>query len=376
MKIGILSYRQTPYVSANTAIAYILGEQLSKKAEIVYIGRKQNTCQECVGDYNGNKIIFLNNEPEEDTSRLNNYLVRMGLIQIAFFKDKYALKRIINKESIEVLICVIAPNEDAFITMSASLNIPVLLYQLDPFYNFYDKENKRLKGVFISYLKRVKHLFTTELLMDIYKEDPDISIYHKKISVAQFPKLVEPNHELQIAQEKTVLLYSGSIYGDRKPEYLIDIRRCLPDEYSIVFCGKCEKQIDEQRLIESGIMCKGYCSQEEIKAEISKAHIFINIGNTVRNQLPSKVIDYIATGKPIINLSQIEDCTSKKVLSTYRYSLDINVKQILKKKESIERFVKEHRDNRIPWEEILCQYKDYSPEYVGEHIFRVIDSIV
>ena len=177
MKVGILSYRQMPYISANTAIAYIVGEQISKKAEIVYIGRKQDSCQECVNEYNGKKISFLNSEPEKDSSRFENYLVRIGLIQIAFFKDAYALKRIINKESIDALICVTAPNEDAFIAMTARLNIPILLYQLDPFYNLHDIENKRLKRVFIRYLKRVKHLFTTELLMDIYKMDPDINRY-------------------------------------------------------------------------------------------------------------------------------------------------------------------------------------------------------
>ena len=376
MKIGILAYRQKPYISANTVIAYIIGEQLSKKAEIVYIGRRQDDSQNCIKEHNRKKICFLNKKPEIASSKLKNYLVKIGLIKLAFFCDSYMLKRIIEKESIDALICVMAPIEDAYIAMSARLKIPIFLYQLDPFYNLHDIENKRLKGLFIGYLKRIKHLFTTELLMDVYKTDPDINKYQKKMSVLQFPKLTEPDSEKQANYEGTILLYSGSLYGDRKADYLIDVRRCLPDEYSIVFCGKCEKQIDKQRLTESGIICKGYCTQEELKEEVSRAHIFINIGNMVRNQLPSKVIDYIATGKPIINLSQIEDCTSKKVLSTYRYSLDINVKQILNKKESIESFVKEHRDKSIPWKEILRQYEEYSPEYVGEYIYRVIESIV
>ena len=375
MKVGILSYRQMPYISANTAIAYIVGEQISKKAEIVYIGRKQDSCQECVNEYNGKKISFLNSEPEKDSSRFENYLVRIGLIQIAFFKDAYALKRIINKESIDALICVTAPNEDAFIAMTARLNIPILLYQLDPFYNLHDIENKRLKRVFIRYLKRVKHLFTTELLMDIYKTDPNINKYREKISVLQFPKLVEPSHEFLAEQEGALLLYSGSLYGDRKPEFLIDIKRCLPDEYRIVFCGKCVNQTDEQKLMKNGIICKGYCTQEVLKDEVGKAHILINIGNTVRNQLPSKIIDYIATGKPIINLSQIEECSSKKILSTYRYSLDVNVKQIIKKKENIAKFVKECKGKRIPWNEIQYQYKEYSPDYVGARITKILEAI-
>ena len=127
--------------------------------------------------------------------------------------------------------------------------------------------------------------------------------------------------------------------------------------------------------MKNGIICKGYCTQEVLKDEVGKAHILINIGNTVRNQLPSKIIDYIATGKPIINLSQIEECSSKKILSTYRYSLDVNVKQIIKKKENIAKFVKECKGKRIPWNEIQYQYKEYSPDYVGARITKILEAI-
>ena len=61
MKIGILAYRQYPYVSANTHIAYIIGQQLCDFGnEVVYIGRKQNAVQNEISNYQGNKIRFLN----------------------------------------------------------------------------------------------------------------------------------------------------------------------------------------------------------------------------------------------------------------------------------------------------------------------------
>ena len=48
MKIGILIYRQYPYISANTAIGYEIGEELSKRdgCEVVYIGRKEKQASE------------------------------------------------------------------------------------------------------------------------------------------------------------------------------------------------------------------------------------------------------------------------------------------------------------------------------------------
>ena len=41
MKIGILAYRQYPYISANTSIAYTIGQYIKENTEhqVVYIGR-------------------------------------------------------------------------------------------------------------------------------------------------------------------------------------------------------------------------------------------------------------------------------------------------------------------------------------------------
>ena len=56
MKIGILTYRQYPFVSANTSIGYSIGETLSQEYnhEVVYIGRRQDESQDFINDYRGN----------------------------------------------------------------------------------------------------------------------------------------------------------------------------------------------------------------------------------------------------------------------------------------------------------------------------------
>lgn len=375
MKIGILAYRQMPYISANTAIAYIIGEQLSKRNEITYIGRKQDASQDSISSYKGNSIKYLNKNPSDRLTRVRDYLIRIGLIRLAFYKDVIEMERIIKKESIEALICLIAPNEDAFISMSAKLQIPVFLYQLDPFYNLHDVESPRLKRLFIGYLKKAEHVFTTELLMNQYNCDREIHQYLNKITVVQFPKLIKPQLYKKEASEKTVLLYSGSLYADRKPEFLIELVKCLTDDCMVVFCGKCETKEDEQRLIDNSVLCRGYCTQSELEQEMAKANIFINIGNSVRNQLPSKIIDYISTGKPIINLYQIGECSSKKVLGSYKYHLNLEVNAISKSKELLHEFILKLKNKVIPWDEIQAQYKEYTPAYVAGVIQQQIENV-
>ncbi len=372
MKIGILAYRQAPYISANTAIAYIIGDQLSQNNEVVYIGRKQDHFQDGVSSYNGNKIIHLNRTLVDGNSRINNYLIRIGLVSIAYYKDSASLAAIVNKESIDVLICVIAPSDDLYITMSSKLNIPIYLYQLDPFYNLKDTENKRLKREFIKYLKRTNHLFTTELLMKEYIKDPFIKPYIEKISVVQFPKLIEHKTVEKAADLETMLLYTGSLYAGRKPDYLLQLKKILPANCNIVFCGKCENSNDDRLLKDSGIICKGYCTQEVLMNEIDDSDILINIGNTVKNQLPSKVIDYISTGKPIINFTQIHDCSSKKALEDYELCLNIDVNSISENSGVIKEFITKVKGKTIPWNRIKEQYCEYLPEYVAGTILEQI----
>lgn len=376
MRIGIVAFRQQPYISANTAIAYIIGEQISKRNDVIYIGHKQDKKQDCVKTYQNSKVFFFNEEPVREQSRIKDYLVRCGLPWVGFYKEAHTLAQIIKRESVDAVICVIAPNEDAFITMSAMLKVPVYFYQLDPFYNLHDVDNKWQKRIFIHYLRRVNHLFTTELLMNLYKKDPMFKQLLRKISVVQFPKLINyTDNDIKI-KEKTILLYSGSLYADRRPEYLIELVSCLPENCEIVFCGKCEMKDDEEKLLNNGVKCKGYCSQSELKKEMARADIFINIGNTVKNQMPSKVIDYIAYGKPIINLSQIEMCSSKNVLKNYRYYFDVNVQTIQKRRNEIRNFIIQHKGKRIPWDEVQKQYREYTPEYVVEHIMQEIEKDV
>lgn len=373
MKIGIMSYRQAPYISANTSIAYIIGNQLSKKHEIVYIGRKQDECQESICEYDGIRIVYFNKRPREGASRLKNYLNRIGLIKAAFWADSHDLYSIVNDERIEALVCMIAPIEDLYITMAAKLKIPIYLYQLDPFYNLHDIENKRLKRQFVHYIKKVSHVFTTELLMNQYYHDCKLKRYIWKMSIVQFPKLKNHVASRGVGSEKIVLLYAGSLYGDRRADYLIDLSKCLPNDSYIVFCGNCETKEELMSLKRNGIVCKGYCSREELAKEMDSASFYINIGNRVKNQLPSKVIDYIGTGKPIINLFQIEQCSSKKMLEKYEYHLDIDVKEIETEKERIQEFVLRMRDKKIPWRDVENRYREYTPEFVAGQILEQIE---
>ena len=47
------------------------------------------------------------------------------------------------------------------------------------------------------------------------------------------------------------------------------------------------------------------------------ANYLVNIGNKTPYQVPSKIIEYMSSGKPIINIEQCDFDTSSRVLQNY-----------------------------------------------------------
>lgn len=372
MKIGIIAYRQRPYISANTAIAYVVGEQLVKTEEVVFLGRKQDNQQQDGDTYNDIRIRYLNHTPKDGLTWLGNKLVRLGMMRFAYNDDINELSRIIKDEKLDALICVTAPNDDAHIAMSTKLSIPVFLYQLDPFYNLGDTVNARNRKLFLKYLKRFSGVFTTQLLMQEYQKDNEIRHYLHKISVVQFPKLTEHADRTEQTMDRKRLLYAGTLYAGRKHSYLIDLKRALPENYDVVFCGKCESDSDLEELQNNGILCLGYCDQEKLEHEIAHSSMLINIGNLVHNQLPSKIIDYISTGKPIINIVQIDKCPSIDILKDYKYCLNIKGTDLIRMQDEIYNYCLENADKRLHWKTIRELYSEFTPEYAASTILKKI----
>ena len=376
MNIGILAYRQDPYISANTAIAYAVGEEMNKIHHVVFIGRKQDLEQKDGNIYHGISIRWLNSTPKGDWTRKKNILLRAGFINAAFYSDAQSLRLIAQEEKLDALICVIAPNDDALIAYSAHLSIPVLLYQLDPYYNINDKETRWIKRQFLRVLPIFKHIFTTDLLLKVYQQDEKYQKIIKNFSVLPFPKLIQPKEDTitDSFPENITLLYTGSLYHIiRSPKLLLRLRILLPDRFEIRFCGSCDNDEEFEELKKSGIVCLGYCKQEIVAEEIRMADLLINIGNNTKNQMGSKIIDYISTGKPILNIVQFDDCPTIPLLHDYKYSFHLSAVNGIKISNELIEFIDHSRGKRMFWQDIVQKYQQYTPSYASEKILEKLN---
>lgn len=71
------------------------------------------------------------------------------------------------------------------------------------------------------------------------------------------------------------------------------------------------------------IRLHGLVDAASAAAAMAKAGVLVNIGNTTAFQLPSKIFEYAATGRPILNLAQIRDDSSAAFLRDYPAALTL-----------------------------------------------------
>lgn len=65
------------------------------------------------------------------------------------------------------------------------------------------------------------------------------------------------------------------------------------------------------------LVLAGRVSQQTAINSMFGADVLINVGHATTNQCPSKILDYMSIGKPILNISKIDSCTSLPLLKKY-----------------------------------------------------------
>ena len=121
------------------------------------------------------------------------------------------------------------------------------------------------------------------------------------------------------------LVFTGSLYRDiRNPAYLLELLAGVftqaPDTEAHFF-GRLNDCADlfaaPLRNFPNNLFVHGLVTRAAAAGALDNASVLINIANRTRHQLPSKLVDYMASGKPIINMVSIEDDNSLSFLKDY-----------------------------------------------------------
>ena len=177
---------------------------------------------------------------------------------------------------------------------------------------------------------------------------------------------------------KIKLLFTGWLYSDiRSPEYFLKIVSELDERFQITFMGKECEHLKERFPIETKaeIITLPQQPYEIALQAMADADILINIGNSVPVHMPSKTLEYINTGKPMVNFYKIENCPT--LYYTKRYPLALNLFEgdidINGTTLKFIRFCESAKGQYIERKYILEKYKDCTTEYITNKILDVLE---
>ena len=206
-----------------------------------------------------------------------------------------------------------------------------------------------------------------------------------KILGMEMPGIAPKEAEKQAAAESGTVCrccFFGMLYREiRDPQPAIALFSEAGDGIEMRFAGVISGAEKEEYFPE-GCACKhvGLLAGEALEKEYAGADILVNIGNAVDNQMPSKIFEYISTGKPIINLYKSKDCPTLKYLEKYPAALNIFEGDIeagiADCAERVRTFCREYKGQRVPAKKIKELYAENTFDHFSGTLCRVIDGVL
>lgn len=253
------------------------------------------------------KAIFLRYYPLRSRSLIQNY--KNAIESILKSVDKATIIA-----SYTPLEAVIAAKE---IKDAHKDNVKIVYYSTDTLSNeqgndgFLSAEYRTKCG--IKWEKSLFSVFDKILIMECHKEHyyrDEYQEFFPKYSIVNFPLMVKPSFTSSKKHEngKIRLVYAGTLYRKlRNPEFLLKILVELSSKMKIeaIFLGggDCKDLLDvAEKRSNSAVRYLGMQPHDIAMNYIASADVLLSIGNIESPMAPSKIYEYMSTGKPILHV--------------------------------------------------------------------------
>lgn len=234
--------------------------------------------------------------------------------------------------------------------------------------------------------------FNTKDEFEFYKNS-DCSLLTPELAKSirlKYPQLVEKCFQMEftltdlsivksiksVDSDKIKLIYAGAVYKNiRNPEYMMREISLIPEVKLDIFTnlnadrGECNEIL--LRNIADNISINEFVPKDRYNELIYNEYdILVNIGNISDLQTPSKMLDLLSTGKPILNFYFVRDSQFEMI---ERYPLGLNIhcgdSNVTMK---ILQFCRENKGRRLSFEEIKQLY----PQNVLEHQAELFEYLI
>lgn len=178
-----------------------------------------------------------------------------------------------------------------------------------------------------------------------------------------------------IKQGKINLIYAGILnLPERDPEPLVRAlaqTKIAKDLNLIFLCtGAGRDKLQRLRKDFAGeIVINGYISQDEIKKLYQEVDVFLNFGGANPYMMPSKLLEYMSYGKPILSGYYIDNDSSKRYLARYPLAYCVDTRrEVGAIAKEVEEFITASLKERVPFEKVKELYRENTPDAYIEEI--------
>lgn len=203
----------------------------------------------------------------------------------------------------------------------------------------------------------------------------------ERVASVGFPMIsshqVQRSNESREKASRIRLLFTGWMCSDiRSPKYFLDIVSHLDERFEVTFMGKECEMLQERFPVKTKATLITLPNQPYDVAlqAMADADVLINIGNNVPVHMPSKTLEYINTGKPMVNFYKFADCPT--LYYTKRYPLALNLFEEEKDMDAATaqfvRFCEESVGKIIDHDWIETEFADCTPKYIASRILEYL----
>lgn len=374
-KILFITDKYLPFPSSNGSCVSKVSNAFSQKENIYVVAFSSAENEDVVENA---YFCSYKRKPSSVLNRVLGYCQDDGAVTALY----NTACKVIEENNIDTVVCVYRPVECLLAGLKLKnkyKNLCVKGYFLDNIYEWSTASKIKDRILFINQKKLLHKLnrsFDSNIVLKYYQNTFETMLNkNNKITYVGLPSLKEYNHEEQTLFNKDHInvVYAGSFYPDcRRPDEILDFLQAvcayLPQVKIYLYSWGCEDMVSiaKEKMGQVLEVC-GRVSSSEAERAIHSADILLNVGNDLPYAVPGKLIEYFATGKPIINFcyrrtdGATKDCKKYEnvfnVYSNSDNSVDDCVQFVL------------NRYN-LSWEVLKERFYDSLPEYTADIILE------
>lgn len=265
--------------------------------------------------------------------------------------------------------------------------LPLYLHQLDPFadsmhcppYPRAEALRRERRA-----LAAARHIFTTHLLLAA-GETGELGGFLSKATAVEFPCLVSPPASRPPSPfppgNALRLVYTGVLNDQyRSPARLLELCALAQQreprlELHIFGANQSDCLRAALRQAPPWLHYHGQVPPEQALAATLAADALVNLGNTFANMMPSKILDYLATGLPIVNLCQLADCPTLRLTRRYPAALDLfEGGDVQADALRLLQFLQTHAGRQLAFDQVEALFPQATPAYVAQQMLDVLQS--